>query len=244
MAKREALLTQTFVELADTLVDNFDVIELLSVLASRTVSLLDAGAAGILLIDQHGMLQVMGASTEQARLLELFELQSEEGPCFDCMRTGQPVMNRPLDGGQWPRFSVEAARAGFQSVHAVPLQFRDTTVGALNIFLDDRVVISDDDIIVAKALADTATISIFQDAAARHARTVTAQLQGALNSRVAIEQAKGMIVERARVDMEEAFVLLRRYARGHNLRLSDLAASLVDGSASLDAVAGADQSDS
>jgi GAF domain-containing protein len=244
MAKREALLTQTFVELADTLVDNFDVIELLSVLASRTVSLLDAGAAGILLIDQHGILQVMGASTEQARLLELFELQSEEGPCFDCMRTGQEVMNRPLDGGHWPRFSVEAARAGFQSVHAVPLRYRDTAVGALNIFLDDRLVISDDDIVVAKALAHTATISIFQDAAARHARTVTAQLQGALNSRVAIEQAKGMIVERARVDMEEAFARLRRYARGHNLRLSELAASLVDGSASLDAVAGTAQSDS
>ena len=238
MANREALLTKTFVELADTLVDDFDVIELLSTLASRTVGLLDAGAVGILLIDQHGSLQVVGASSEQARLLELFELQNEEGPCFDCVSSGQAVVNQPLDGGRWPRFGSEAGSNGFLSVHAVPLRFRDQTIGALNIFLDDRVRISDDDVVVAKALADTATISILQDAALRQARAVTAQLQGALNSRVAIEQAKGMLVERASIDMEEAFSRLRRYARDHNLRLSELASSVVEGTISLELVAG------
>ena len=227
---REALLSQTFVELADTLVDEFDIIELLTVLVDRSVALLDAGAAGILLADHQGVLHVMAASTEQARLLELFQLQNQEGPCLDCFTSGQAVVNEDLStSNRWPRFEAEALAAGFRSVQALPLRLRDVTIGALNVFIDDRSVLSDADLVIAQALADAATIAILHDQAARESRVVTAQLQGALTSRVVIEQAKGMLAERAEVDMDEAFARLRRFARAHNRQLSTVSAELVEG---------------
>lgn len=231
MPTREALLSQTFVELADTLVEEFDIIELLTVLVDRCVALLDAGAAGILLADHLGVLHVVAASSEQARLLELFQLQNHEGPCLDCFTTGVAVVNQDLTtrNTRWPRFQPEALGAGFRSVQALPLHLREVTIGALNVFIDDRDEISDADIRVAQALADAATIAVFHDRAAREARVVTAQLQGALSSRVVIEQAKGMLAERAGVDMDEAFARLRGYARDHNRQLSGVAADLVEG---------------
>jgi GAF domain-containing protein len=231
MATREALLSQTFVELADTLVEEFDIIELLTVLADRCVALLDAGAAGILLADHQGVLHVMAASSEQARLLELFQLQNQQGPCLDCYKTGVAVVNQDLttSSTRWPRFQAEAIAAGFRSVQALPLHLRDIVIGALNVFIDDRDELSDADIRVAQALADAATIAVFHDRAAREARVVTAQLQGALSSRVVIEQAKGMLAERAGLDMDEAFARLRRFARDHNRQLSSVAADLVEG---------------
>jgi len=240
MTTREALLSQTFVELADTLVDEFDIIELLTVLTDRCVALLDAGAAGILLADHDGVLHVMAASTEQARLLELFQLQNQQGPCLDCFTSGRPVVERGFEAAdRWPRFHAEAVAAGFRSVQALPLRLRDITIGALNVFLDDRAGLEDADIVIAQALADAATIAILHDQAAREARVITAQLQGALTSRVVIEQAKGMLAERAKVDMDEAFARLRRFAHQHGQQLSAVAADLVDGTlggAELDAL--------
>jgi transcriptional regulator with GAF, ATPase, and Fis domain len=238
MSSREELLSQTFVELADSLVDDFDVIELLTVLADRCVALLDSAAAGILLADEQGRLHVMAASSEQARLLELFQLQNQEGPCLDCFSSGRPHVNQDLaDSPQWPRFGPEALGAGFLAVQALPLRLRDRVIGALNVFMDDRVVIPEADLGVAQALADVATIAILQNQAARESRAIVAQLQTALNSRIAIEQAKGVLAERAALPLDEAFARIRRFARDHNRKLSAVARDLVDGRLPDEAVA-------
>ena len=224
------LLSQTFVELADTLVDDFDVVDLLTTLADRCTAVLDAGAAGVMLADQDGTLHVMAASSDQARLLELFQLQSREGPCLDCCASGQPVVNVELAGtDRWPRFGAEARANGFVCVQALPMRLRDHVLGALNIFMDDRVELTESELVVAQALADAATIGIMQAQAAREAQVVTTQLRQALHSRVAIEQAKGMLAERFGIDMSDAFDRLRGFARNGNLLLGQVATDLVEG---------------
>jgi transcriptional regulator with GAF, ATPase, and Fis domain len=235
----EARLAETFVELADTLIDDFDVIEFLHVLSGRCVELLEATAAGLMLADSVGELRVMASSTERARLLELFELQSAEGPCLECYRTGEPVAIADLDREEdrWPRFSVEARDAGFRAVQALPMRLRRTTIGALNLFRAERGVPTHRDLLIAQAFADVATIGILQERIVREAQTTTAQLQIALDSRIAIEQAKGVIAERATVDMDEAFRALRTYARRTHHRLSDLARAVVEGTVDVDEVA-------
>jgi GAF domain-containing protein len=228
MAERRVVLAQTFVQLADTLVDGFDVIDLLTMLATRTVDLLDADAAGILLAGDDGQLHVVAASNEQARLLELFQIQNEEGPCHECFTTGRPVVG-DLGADRWPRFAAEARGRGYQSVLALPLRLRQRTIGALNVFLGHADPPDPDDLIVTQSLADAATIAILQHAAMREARVVTEQLQSALNSRIAIEQAKGVIAERHGLDMDGAFTRLRSHARNHNLQLTALAGRVVSG---------------
>ena len=238
MPAREALLAQTFVQLADTLIDEFDIIDLLTTLADRCIDLLDVGAAGILLSDQQGVLQVVAASSEQARLLELFQLQNHEGPCLDCFASGRAVVNDDLEANtRWPSFAAEALAVGFRSVQALPLRLRDHTIGALNIFVDDRIILTETDLLIAQAMADAATIAILQDQAARESQAVTSHLQAALDSRIAIEQAKGVLAERAGLDMDEAFARLRRFARSHHRRLSTLSSQLVAGALADDDVA-------
>jgi GAF domain-containing protein len=162
-------------------------------------------------------------------VLELFELQSEEGPCLDCYRTGQAVLNQNLIklGGRWPRFGPVALEAGFRSVHAVPMRLRGLIIGALNLFRADDGEM--DDVPVAQALADLATIAILQQRAASQAQVVNEQLRHALNSRIVIEQAKGMLAERAGLDMGAAFSWLRNHARDHNRLLVDVARAVIDG---------------
>jgi GAF domain-containing protein len=232
---RNALTAVTFVEIVDTLVDDFDVIDLLTVLTSRSVELLDAAAAGILLADSTGQLRVMGASTEQIELLELFQIQNDEGPCLDCFNTGVVVAHDALGGASpWPEFAAESVRAGFPSVCAVPLRLKDATLGCLNLFMSAPVALSAADVALAQALADVASIAIVQDQATRQAAVRESQLQHALNSRIAIEQAKGMIAERGGLDMDGAFTLLRRFARNNNRGLTEVAAALVAGTLSID----------
>jgi GAF domain-containing protein len=227
---RQGLTAATFVELIDTLVDDFDVIDILTVLASRCVQLLDAAAAGILLADASGQLRVMAASTEEIALLELFQVQNHEGPCMDSFLTGQVVAEQDMRAGSvWPRFAAESVDAGYPSVCAVPLRLRDVVLGCLNLFMTEPVRLSDGDVDLAQALADVASIAIMQDQAARNAAEREARLQHALNSRIAIEQAKGMLAEHGAVDMNEAFDRLRRFARHHNRRLTEVADSLVNG---------------
>ena len=228
---RETLLARTFVELADTLVDDFDVVELLTRLADRCVDVVDVGAAGLMLAAPDGDLRVMASSSETMRLLELFELQSQEGPCLDCYRTGQPVVNQNLAtvNGLWPRFAAQALVAGFHSVHALPLRLRGTVIGALNLFHIEPGEMRPADVDAAQALADVATIAILQHRAVHETQLVNEQLNWALNSRIVIEQAKGMIAERAGLNMQEAFSTLRTYARNHNLRLADVALDVIDG---------------
>jgi len=228
--ERQGLAAATFVELIDTLVDDFDVIDMLTVLTSRSVDLLQAAAAGILLADRSGHLRVMAASTEQIAVLELFQVQNEEGPCLDSFRTGEVVIDSDMGPGSiWPRFAAESVAAGYPSVCAVPLRLRNAVLGGLNLFMTDRVGLSATDIALAQALADVASIAIIQNQAALDAADREARLQQALNSRVAIEQAKGMLAEHAGVDMDEAFNRLRRFARNHNRRLTEVAESLVAG---------------
>jgi GAF domain-containing protein len=227
---RQALTATTFVEIVDTLVDDFDVIEVLTVLTARSVDLLEASAAGILLVDNDGQLRVIGASTEQIGLLELFQIQNDEGPCLDCFRTGAIVAESSLDTtSRWPRFSAESVTAGFPSVCAVPLRLKDLVLGCLNLFMSEPVALAESEIALAQALADVASIAIVQDMATREAALREGHLQHALNSRIVIEQAKGMIAERAGVDMDDAFSRLRGFARNNNRGLTEVAESLVGG---------------
>jgi GAF domain-containing protein len=222
-------LTKAFVKLADTLVDEFDVIELLHVLTGHCVQLLRVDAAGVMLADPRGQLWVAAASSERARLVELFELQNDEGPCLVCYRTGQAVAYADLGDGAapWSRFAAHADAAGFSSVHALPMRLRQQIIGALNLFLREPIPLRDDDVRIAQAFADIATIAILQERLVREHEVVAQQLQVALNSRVVIEQAKGILAERRNLDMETAFSTLRAAARRTNTRLSDLARDLV-----------------
>ena len=223
------LLSETFVELTDTMVAGFDVIEFLHVLTDRSVRLLDVSAAGLLLADPRGELRVVAASSEAARLLELFQLQGDEGPCLDCFRSGRPVAASDLGADQrWPQFADAAQQAGFSAVQALPMRLRDQVIGALNLFRTTAGDFDADSVHVGQALADVATISLLHDRSMRRTDTLNEQLQTALNSRVVIEQAKGKLAERLGIDVNQAFTLLRDQARNRNQRLSDLARAFVD----------------
>jgi len=222
---REALLTRTLVELADSLVEDFDVVDLLTLVADRCVEVVDVAAAGLMLASADGELRVLASSSEAMRVLEVFEGQAEEGPCIDAYRSGQPVVNLKIDevNSRWPRFAPKAVKAGFRSVHALPMRLRDHSIGALNLFRVDEGQMDDADVAAAQALADVATIAILAHRAARDAQVLNEQLTQALNSRIVIEQAKGVVAERAGLDMEQAFSRLRCHARNHQLRLADVA---------------------
>jgi GAF domain-containing protein len=224
------LLSDTFVDLADTMVADFDVIEFLHVLTDRSVRLLTASAAGVMLADPRGQLRVAAASSEAAALLELFQLQNDEGPCLDCFRTGQPAAAADLAGpGQrWPRFAAAATQAGFGAVHAVPMRLRDQVIGALNLFRAGPGPFDPADIRIGQGLADVATIGLLHQRNVRRSEALAEQLQAALNSRVVIEQAKGKLAERLSVDMDQAFMMLRDYARNSNQHLTDVARNFVD----------------
>ena len=239
---RQALLGRTLVELADTLVDDFDVVELLTMLSDRCVDVLEVAAAGLMVVAPGGDLRVMASSSEEMRMLELFELQAQEGPCLDCYHSGQPVLNQALDtaAARWPRFAAEALNAGFRSVNAVPMRLRGTVLGALNLFHTGDGDLRPADVDAAQALADVATIAILQHRAVMQAQVLNEQLQKALDSRVVIEQAKGIVGEQGGIDMEHAFGTLRNHARRHNLRLADVATSVIEGrlsAADLDIIA-------
>jgi transcriptional regulator with GAF, ATPase, and Fis domain len=224
------LLSDTFVGLADTMVADFDVIDFLHMLTDRSVRLLDASAAGVVLADPRGELRVAAASSEAAELVELFQIQNDEGPCLDCFRTGKPVSATGLSAQdrRWPRFGAAAAQAGFDAVEALPMRLRDQVIGALNLFRASSSPFDPVDLRIGQALADVATIGLLQDRYVRRSEAVAEQLQGALNSRVVIEQAKGKLAERLSVDMDRAFGLLRDYARNNNQQLTDVARNFVD----------------
>jgi GAF domain-containing protein len=224
-----ALLADRFVSLADTLVDDFDVVDLMDQLVETSVELLGTEAAGLMLRDPRGTLQLMASSSEESRLLELFQLQNHEGPCLDCVWSGRPVVvERISDAAErWPRFVPEAGEMGFVSVYAVPLRLRDQVVGGLNLFRTTEPPLTRDDQRMAQALADIATIGLLQQRAVSRATVLAEQLQRALNSRVVIEQAKGVLAEFGGVGMEAAFRSLRGFARDSNTKLSDVAERVV-----------------
>lgn len=226
---REREVTESFVSLADSLVDGFDVVDLLIGLTQSCAQLLDIASAGLLLADQRRVLHVIAASSEATRDLELFQLQRDQGPCLDCYRTGTPVSVPDLSeqADVWPSFAQTALSAGFVSVHAVPMRLRDDVLGTLGLFGSRVGSLNEDDLRLAQALAHVASVAIVQNQIAADASVVTGQLQLALSSRVVLEQAKGSISQRGDISMDTAFEVLRRYARDHNLRLTDVAAAVV-----------------
>lgn len=230
---REQRLGEVFVGLADTLVADYDVIDLLYNLSTACVELLAVDTAGIMVTaDGRGSLQTVASSHERTELLELFQLQNDEGPCLDTFRQGRPVTCHDLsrEGGRWPIFSAHACQRGYRSVHTRPMRVRSTVIGALNLFGDRPGPVPETDLFTAQALADIATISIIRDRTADTLTQLVEQLRTALNSRVTIEQAKGMLAGRLGIDTDEAFTQLRQYARNHGERLTTVAQKVLDGS--------------
>jgi GAF domain-containing protein len=239
--KSHQRLAEVFVELADTLVEDFDVVDLLQTLADRTVELLGADASGLMLADQRGELQLMASTLERARLLELFELQVAEGPCRECFTSGLPITNVDLTDAleRWPRFTPAAVEAGFRATHALPMRLRGQVIGVLNLFTEDAAPLSEDDIAVGQAMADVATIGLLNERSLFEQVRLSEQLQTALQSRILIEQAKGVLSARAGISVNEAFNRMRTHARSTGLTLSVVATRVIDGAIDLPAVAGA-----
>jgi GAF domain-containing protein len=223
-------LADVFVEVADTLVADFDVIDFLHNVAAHASEMAGATAAGLMLADLDGGLHYMGASNESARVLELFQIQHEEGPCLDCFGSGAPVSESDPSSARtrWPAFWGLAEAAGVQSVHAFPMRLRDQVIGALNVFGEEAVPLGPDEARVVQALADLATIAIIHERLIKQAEVLSEQLQFALNSRVVIEQAKGAVARALGVTVEEAFVLMRGHARSERIGLTDLAHAVVE----------------
>jgi len=230
LTTREALLTDTFVTMADTMVRDFDVVEFLSLLSTRCVALFGTGEAGLMLADESGHLHLTASSSHEMRVLELLELQHDEGPCPEAFRTGKPVLCDDLSGAidRWPTFAPEAIAAGFRSANALPMRLRDEVIGALNLMSTAAELLSPDDVTAAQALADVATIGILQHRAAQESKLVKEQLTYALNSHITIEQAKGVVAHQLNIDMHQAFHALLSYSRDHGQRLVRTASAIVE----------------
>lgn len=229
-----------FVSLADTLVDDYNIIELLDRLVRYCVELLSAQAAGIMLVDPRGNLRVVASSDEETETIELLQLQTDQGPCVDSVRHAVPVSVADLveASERWPRFVAALQERDFRSVHALPLRLRGQAVGGLNLFHREPGPLPDADLALGQALADVATIGILQERAIRHGEVLTEQLQTALNSRVIIEQAKGVLAERGNLPMPDAFDRLRRYARSRSRPLTEIARRIVEGNLPADEALG------
>ena len=242
-AERQADINRSFVALASSLVNGYDVVDLLSQLTEDCARLLDIASAGLLLADGRGLLHVVAASSERTRLLEVHQLQRAEGPCRDCFLTGAPVSVADLGAhhARWPSFVPTAQALGFASVHALPMRLRDSRLGALGLFGTDVGALAPEDLALGQALADVASVALVQDRAASDRSAVNEQLQTALTSRVLLEQAKGVLAQLGDLDMADAFAVVRRYARDRNLRLTEVAAAVVDRSISAQAVLDAGQ---
>jgi GAF domain-containing protein len=232
---RERLLADAFVGLADSLVANYDVIDVLDRLVGYSVTLLAADAAGIMLVDSHDRLRVVASSCEESDWTELMQIQADEGPCIDCVRTGQPVTVVDLDtaAARWPRFAAVLRErtipdeGRYRSVHALPLRLRGDAIGGMSLFHTRPGPLPEADLRLGQALADIATIGILQERAIRHGEVLTQQLQHALNTRVVIEQAKGVLAQLGNAPMHVAFAHLRHYARSHNVLLGEAARRVV-----------------
>lgn len=227
---RHELLARAFVELADTLVDDFEITDFLHVLTDVSVQVLDADAAGLLLANQRGELRLT-ASTGNAEALESYELRTGEGPCVDCFATGRAVVNIDAETARlrWPGFARLGAELGFNTFHAFPMRLRQQVIGALNIYSVRPDVLAASELDVTQALADVATIGLMQERMIGDQSILTEQLQGALTTRVLIEQAKGMLAERTGLAVPQAFSVMRGYARKHGVTLRSIASGIVDG---------------
>jgi GAF domain-containing protein len=226
---RDGQLVETFVTLADTLVAGYDMVDLLHTLVDKCATLVEASAGGILLVNDQKHLEVVASTNERSRLVELMQLRVGGGPCLDCYATGRPVSVPDLTEVSlgWPVFRTQALEQDFRSVYAVPLRLRSETIGSLNLFWDHTGALPARDADVVQALADVATIGILQERAMRESTIAREQLQRALDSRVLIEQAKGVVAQVRQTSMEDAFSLIRGHARSHQLPLVEVAERVV-----------------
>ena len=224
----DAVLARAFVRLADTLASDFDIVDFLHGLSADSVEILRAEAVGVMLADPRGGLRLIASSDERMRLLELFELQGAQGPCLDAFSSGQAIQASAADSrARWPLFAPRASGAGFQAMCAVPLRVRSDVIGAMNLFRGSDEPFTPTEMEIAQAMAEMAAIGLIQERALRERNLLTEQLQAALNSRVVIEQAKGMLAEYLTMTVDDAFKLLRSYAREHNRKLSEIASDVV-----------------
>jgi GAF domain-containing protein len=226
---RETRLNAAFVKLADTLIADFDVVDLLHTLVEECVDLLDTQAGGLTLADAAGRLQLVASTSERADFVEIMQLNAGAGPCVDCFATGKAVSVADIDkSDQWPEFRAAALQRGFHSVYSTPMRLRGDIIGTMNLFSTSLGALNPADADVAQALADVATIGILQERVIRESSIVTEQLQRALDSRILIEQAKGVLSQIANLDMHDAFVALRTYARTNQLSLRAVAEGVID----------------
>ncbi|TFD67867.1 GAF and ANTAR domain-containing protein [Cryobacterium ruanii] len=227
---RASLVSAAFVKLTDTLVGEYDVLDVLHTLVEECVHLLDATAAGLLLADPSGELQVVASTSEESYLVEVLQQQAGAGPCVDCYRTGKVVTMGDIasSGDIYPDFKAAALSQGFHSVHAIPMRVRHRAIGALNLFRTKTGDVTPEDAAIGQALADVATISILQERTAHEDAVVNEQLQRALNSRILIEQAKGVIAQVSTVSMDEAFKRLRADARAKNHTMHESAEDIIN----------------
>jgi GAF domain-containing protein len=235
---REQQVVKALVALADTLVADYDVTDFMHVLATRSVELLPVDAAGLLLSDQRGQLQVVAASDHRADLLDLLEAQRRDGPCWDSFTTGHPIVvedtesaaerDAPIAEEPWPRFTNRRRELGYKSVYAIPLRLRDEVIGALNLLRGSTGGLVERELLLARGLADIATIGLLQERAVREQHVIARQLQTALTTRMVIEQAKGVLAERTGRSMDSSFNSMRTYASAHRQHLGDVAQAVVD----------------
>lgn len=234
---RETQVIDTFLALTDTLTREFDTLDFLTMLAESSTELLDIAATGVILTDGQGGLSMAAGSSEQSRLLEVFAAATEDGPCRECVDSAAPVIAADLrETDRWPRFCAGAAEAGFRAVHSVPMRCREETVGVVTFLHTEPHRLEPPDARLGQALADAATIGLLHEQAVRRAETTREQLQQALNSRIVIEQAKGVLATQGGIAPEEAFTILRSHARGNGLRLSELARAVVEGGMDLTSI--------
>lgn len=227
---REREIIRAFVEMSNELVDDYDVVDVLTELTGHCAHLLDVSSAGLLLADGRGVLHLAASSSQRIHHLEIFQLQRDEGPCLDCFHSGQQVLVADLaeEGQRWPQFARAAQDVGFRSVHALPMRLTGNVLGALGLFGDDPGTLDTDDLALAQALLHVASVAIVNERSATDRATVNSQLQRALTSRIVVEQAKGVIAQAGGLGMEDAFAVLRRFARDHGMKLSVTASQVVD----------------
>lgn len=228
---REHDIIRAFQDLSDELVADYDLVDMLSRLTAHCASLLDIASAGILLADSAGVLHLMSSSSERTHHLEVFQLERDEGPCLDCYRDGDRIDAPDLVAARerWPQFCAAASFVGFKSVHALPMRLKDNVLGTLGLFGTEIGALDDSDLELAQALAHVASVAIVNERSASDRAMVNEQLQHALTSRIVVEQAKGVLAHAGELDMTDAFAVLRRYARDHGRKLSEVATEIVTG---------------
>lgn len=241
---RESRLVETFVTLTDNLVADFDVLDVLQTLVDRSVELFDAAAGAIHLLNSQGELEVAASTNERSEFIGLLQLNAGEGPCITAVTSGELVTSHDLAEltRGWPRFAAASLQRGYVGVHAIPLRLREEVIGSLNLFRETEGALNGIDARAAQALADVATISVLQQRSLQSATLASEQLQRALDTKIAIEQAKGYVARALDTDMDTAREILRRYARNNQMRLSDVAGAVAREEIDLDTLTGIDKS--